>query len=96
MKRKLNKVIDEINKADIQPIPPLLNNSNTVALTQQLNGLIDRYNTIYSIYAKPFFGGDPEKNPALRLSKLLENIEKAIEALCLLITTYRGILTIRE
>lgn len=47
------------------------------------------------IYAKPYFA-PPENNPAERLAKVLESIEKAIDALCLRITMHRGILTIRE
>ena len=77
-------------------IIPAENKKDIIALTEQLNNLIDRYNTLYSIYAKPYFAADPENNPALRLAKVLECIEKAIDALCLRITTYQGILTIKE
>jgi hypothetical protein len=83
MKRNLKKAITKINEASIQPIPPLFNEPSITTLTQQLNNLIDRYNTIYSIYAKPYFSADPENNPALRLAKVLEDIEKVIDALCL-------------
>lgn len=65
----------------IQVIP--INEEKTIIpLVEQLNGLIDRYNALYSLYVKPAFVS-AEENPANRLIKVLENIEKAIDALCL-------------
>ena len=72
---------------EIQVIP--INEEKTIIpLVEQLNGLIDRYNTLYSLYLKPAFVS-AEKNPAQRLLKVLENIEKAIDALCLRLTETR-------
>lgn len=72
---------------EIQVIP--INEEKTIIpLVEQLNGLIDRYNALYSLYVKPVFVS-AEENPANRLIKVLENIEKAIDALCLRLTETR-------
>lgn len=71
---------------EIQIIP--INEEKTIIpLVEQLNGLLDRYNTIYNLYTKTRFTGNSELNK--RLERVLENIEKAIEALCLRLTETR-------
>lgn len=67
---------------EIQVIP--INAEKTIIpLVEQLNGLIDRYNAIYGLYSKFAFTNGNESDYCKRLKRVLDNIEKAIEALCL-------------
>lgn len=71
---------------EIQIIP--INEEKTIIpLVEQLNGLLDRYNAIYGLYSKTHFMPDSYTNK--RLERVLTNIEKAIEALCLRLTETR-------
>lgn len=75
-------------------ITPISADKDTVALIEQLNGLLDRYNALYSFALKhAYTHGAPSTE---RLNKTLENIEEAIAALCLRITEKQYIVTIKE
>ena len=72
-------------KKPTQTKPPTIKPvDNIPALTEQLNGLIDRYNDIYGLYSKLQYM--PKNESAERLKRVLDNIEKAIEAICLRLT----------
>lgn len=59
----------------------LVKEDDLTALTEQLNGLLDRYKSLYDVATK-YINGNP------KLFKVLDNVEKAIEALCVRITSY--------
>lgn len=59
----------------------LVKEENLTALTEQLNGLLDRYKALYDVATKYVI--DYHK-----LTKVLDNVEKAIEALCVRIASY--------
>lgn len=62
-----------------------------VAIAEQLNGLIDRYNALHAVLNKLVFTkADKERE---RLNAVLGSIEKAIQALCLRLTQREYIIT---
>lgn len=65
---------------EIQVVP--INAEKTIIpLVEQLNGLIDRYKAIFEISRKLLCVAE---SPTLeRVQRVLDNIEKAIDALCL-------------
>ena len=77
---------DNINLGHLQIIDG--NNENIARITEQLNGLLDRYTALYEIHLKYV--------DQIRLEKVLYQLEQAIEAICLKITTIQGILTFKE
>lgn len=74
----------------IPQIIPIKKEVDIVALTEQLNGLIDRYSNVYGIYQKIQYMTNEETTK--RLKKTLESIDNAINALCFRITEREFIL----
>ncbi len=68
-------------------IKPLVKELDIAAVTEQLNGLLDRYNALYGVYSK-FEYARIVNERAERIKGVLSNLEKAIEALCLRLSTY--------
>lgn len=72
--------------------PPIKKELDIVALVEQLNGLLDRYNTLYSTFLKCEYA--QVKEYVKTLKDVLKDIANAIKALCLRITEMQFILKV--